>query len=426
MHEGAPGAQAESFIEAGGGVRQGWRTAIGSMICLIVGPSVIASLGFGVFNPYLREAFGWSVADVGWGVSIMAVMVTIVAPLSGILVDRIGARRLILICIPLFGAGFAAMSQFTGALWQFYLAWFLLPVLGVGLWPGSWVKATSGWFDHRLGLAIAIATLGVGLGAAIMPLVINHLAGTRGFRQAYAIIGIGSIVVSWPIAAAFVRDAPRRTTPAGAAMPFDYGAMVRDRAIWLLVAAFLCLGVFSSITLVNMVSVLEVNGMARQRAVIAFSVLGIATIAGRLLCGWLLDRASIRIVMPGFAIPAGLALLAIAQGVAGVPAYACAALLGMLVGAEIDVLGYAVKRFFGLARYGTIYGLVFACFHLGGAVGAFAMGAIQRTTGSFAPGMELGGLGCLLAAFVFIIMPRYRDPDRRAGAPGDTADAVAP
>ena len=412
MHGRADTAEAESFLDPAGGVRPGWRTSLGSMVCLIVGPSVICSLCFGVFVPYLRESFGWSVAQVGWGVSIMAVMVMVVSPLSGVLLDRFGARRLILTCIPLFGGAYAAMSLFTGALWQFYLAWLLLPLIGIGLWPGPWVKATSGWFNRRLGLAIAIATLGVGIGAAAMPIVINAIAETRGWRAAYAFIGLGSIALAWPIAWAFVRDAPRVTTLLEtAAEPFHFGRMLRDRILWQLMAAFVCLGLFSAIALVNLVGVLEVNGMARQAAVVAMSVLGIATISGRLLCGWLLDRLSIRLVVPLFAIPAGLAVFLIAQGATGPAAYVCAFGMGMLVGAEIDVLGYTVKRFFGLARYGTLYGLIFALFHLGGAVGAFSMGALHRTSGSFGPGLWLGSLACLLAALIFSLLPAYRDPD---------------
>lgn len=414
MNAQASGISSESLRDSSGSVRPGWKTSIASMVCLIVGPSVICSLSFGIFVPYLREAFGWTVAQTGWGVSIMAIMVTLIAPLSGILVDRFGTRRLILTCLPLFGLCFAAMSQFSGALWEFYLAWLLLPILGIGLWPGSWVKATSGWFDERLGLAIAVATLGVGLGAAIMPLLINFIAGNWGWRTAYLTIGLGSIALAWPTAALFIHDAPQRIAPRATATGFAWRPVLRDRATWLLVLGFIGLGLFSSIALVNLVSALEANGMTRQAAVISFSVLGMATIFGRLLCGWMLDRVSIRFVLPAFSIPAGLAIVVIERGATGYPAYACAALLGMLVGAEIDVLGYAVKRFFGLARYGTLYGLIFAIFHLGGAVGAFSMGALHRATDSFSAGLLLGSAGCLLAAIAFTLLPPYRDPGAAA------------
>ena len=398
----------ESLRDEGGRVRPGWQTSFASMVCLIVGPSVISSLSFGIFVPYLRDEFRWTVGQAGMAVSIMAVMVTLVSPLSGVLVDRCGTRKLVLTCIPLFGLCFASMSQMSGSLNQFYLLWMLLPILGIGLWPGSWVKATSGWFDRRLGLAIAVTTLGVGLGSAIMPLIINFIAATWGWRTAYLSIGLGSIALAWPTAYVFVKDAPRRLTKRAVTERFAWGPVLRDHATWLLALAFVDLGLFSAIALVNLVSVLEVNGMPRNLAVIAFSVLGIATIFGRLLCGWLLDRLSIRIVLPAFSIPAGLAILALREGAAGAPAYVCAGVLGMLVGAEIDVLGYAVKRYFGLTRYGTLYGSLFAVFHLGGAAGAISMGALYKASNSFGPGLLLGTAGCLLAAAACAILPRYR------------------
>ncbi len=118
-----------------------------------------------MFVPYLRHSFGWSVADISWGSAITEIMVTIVSLLAGVLLDRYGARRMILLCIPAFGLAFAAMSLLGGSLWQFHRGYALLPLIGVGVLPGAWVKVTAGWFDRRLGLAIAVATLGIGFGA---------------------------------------------------------------------------------------------------------------------------------------------------------------------------------------------------------------------------------------------------------------------
>lgn len=395
----------EAFFN-GRGVYAGWQASIGSLFCLIAAPSIVAQLCFGVFVPYLRHSFGWSVADISWGSAITEVMVTIVSLLAGVLLDRYGARRMILFCIPAFGLAFAAMSLLGGSLWQFYLGYALLPLIGVGVLPGAWVKVTAGWFDRRLGLAIAVATLGIGFGAVIMPLIVNHIAETRGWRAAYAIVGLGSIALAWPVAAAFVRDAPARAGP-GRVAPFSYADTARRPVLWLLVGAFVFLGIFSSVALVNLVSVLEGNGMAARAAVGAMSTLGLATMIGRLLCGWLLDRFPLYWVMPVFAAAAGASILTVAGGATGVAAYICAGWMGLLVGAEIDVLGYAVKRFFGSVGFGKIYGLVFAAFHLGGATGAMAMSIGSRLSGGGSgPGLRIGGVACALAALLFLALRR--------------------
>ena len=412
LHAASPGERGEAFLNARGRVAAGWRTCLASMLCLIVGPSTIASLCYGVFAPYLRRAFGWSVGEIGWGTTISEVTVTIASIGSGLLLDRFGSRRLILICAPLFGLSFAAMSMLSGALWQFYLAWVLLPVVGVGLWPGAWVRATATWFERRLGFAVAIATMGIGLGAAIMPVVVDAIAAARGWRAAYALVGLGSVAVILPLAAAFVRDAPssivpRHTRDAIGTPPLPW----RDPALWMLCGAFICLGAYSSIVLVNLVLVLEGGGMRSSAAVGAMSTLGLATIGGRLLCGWLLDRLAMRLLMPAVVLPAAVAVAALALGARGALVYPCAALMGMLVGAEVDVLGYSVKRLFDPARFGTIFSIVFAAFHLGGAGGALAMGAGHDRTGSFAPGLWSAVAACAVAALLFALMPRNRRPD---------------
>ncbi len=98
---------------------------------------------FGALVPYLIADFGWSVTTVSLGGMILSFMIMVVAPVQGLLIDRVGPRALILVSTPLFGLGLAALGLQTGVLWQFYLGWLLLPILGLGLWPGSWVRATG-------------------------------------------------------------------------------------------------------------------------------------------------------------------------------------------------------------------------------------------------------------------------------------------
>ena len=397
----------ETFLDPAGGVSRGWRTSLGAMVCLAAGPGVLLAMAFGTFAPHLRAAFGWSVAEVSSGITILSVMLIVVSLLSGVLVDRFGARRMILPSVPLFGLGFAAMALMDGRLWQFRMAFVILPLLGIGLWPGAWVRATSSWFDRRLGLAVAVTTLGIGLGAAIVPLAANTIMETSGWRAAYAGLGIGSILVVWPVAFLFVRDGARTAGSRTATRLADIAPLFRQRSLWLLMATFVCLGAFSTTTLANLVSALEAKGLSPHTAVGAQAMLGISTIGGRLLCGWLLDRFSIRIVGVGLALPASLALLILSLSTSGTTAMICAPFLGLLIGGELDVLGFAVKRFFGLTHYGILYGLIFALFNVGSATGALVMGATYARTGGYDLGIGIAALAGGVAALFFAVLPRH-------------------
>lgn len=399
-------ADAESFRDVHGRVRTGWAAALASAVGLAFGPSVLQYMTLGVFTPYLRQDFGWSVSQISLAATLLAIMTMIASPLQGLLVDRFGARRIILTCVPLFGLGYAALSQMSGSLWQFYVVWALLPLLGLGLWPASWVKATSSWFDRRLGLAIGIATTGIGLGAMVFPVVIHIVAQATGWRTAFAAIGIGSVVIAWPAAFLYIRD--NGGGGAVAARTEDVQSPARASTFWLLLGAFGLLGLYSVAILVHLVSILEGNGVARATAVAAQSMLGAFMILGRLGSGYVVDKVSVRIVIPAFASVAVIALTGLAAGASGAGAVIAGALAGLLIGAEIDVLGFVVKRYFGLKRYGTLYGVLFAVFQLGGAVGVLALGEMRDASGSYAGGLAMLALACLGSAVLFVFLGPYR------------------
>lgn len=416
---GAAGATAhpESLRDAGGSIRPGWRTAFGSLIGLSFGPSVLQVMSLGVFTPYLRDEFGWGLGQISAAAMILAVMVTIVSPLQGLLVDRFGARRLILVSIPLFGFGYAALSLMSGAIWQFYLGWGLLPLLGLGLWPASYVKATSSWFDARLGLAIGVATVGIGIGAALAPMQIDMLAHGFGWRTAFAVIGLVSVAVAWPIAILFVKDRGRSATLAQERAIEQPTGDHRRATFWILFAAFLLLGLYSTAILVHFVTILEGNGMDRRMAVVAQSTLGVAMMAGRLGSGLLVDRISVRILMPIFAAGAVIALALLSQGVAGGGGFVAAVLIGILIGSEIDLLGFVVKRYFGSRRFGALYGVLFAVFQFGSAAGVIGVGATREITGSYMIGLVALMGACVGAAILFTLLGPYRYGVERGGDP---------
>lgn len=399
-------AAPESLRGPDGRIRPGWRTALASVVGLAFGPSVLQFMSLSICAPYLRQEFDWTMVKISVAATLLAVMTMIASSLQGVLVDRYGARRIILLCLPAFGLGYAALSLLSGTLWQFYLGWALLPLLGVGLWPASWVKATSSWFDRRLGLAIGIATVGIGLGATLFPLVIHWLAEAAGWRSAFAIIGISSVVIAWPVALLNVHDRARDVTPV-TVVERDV-APARAATFWLLFAAFMLLGAYSVAIMLHLVSVLGDNGISRGTAITAQSALGALMIAGRLGSGLVVDRISVRIVVPILAAGAATALFALATGVAGAGAFVAAAFIGLLIGAEIDVLGFVVKRYFGLRRYGTIYGILFAAFQLGGAVGVFLIGRVREQSGSYASGLIGLAVACIGAGVLFTLLGPYR------------------
>jgi predicted MFS family arabinose efflux permease len=303
------------------------------------------------------------------------------------------------------------MGLQTGALWQFYFFWLVLPVLGLGLWPASWVRASAAWFTQRLGFAIGVVNLGIGLGAAALPIIVSEIAERWGWRTSYIALGVSALLITWPIAWRWVHEphAVSGSTRSDTSWEGDRFREARQqRVFWALALAFVLLGFLSGAVLVNHVNILVERGIARETAISLQALLGAAMVVARIGTGWLLDRVHVTIVMPVFAAGAALGFALYAGGATGGLAVLCAVLMGLVVGAELDVLGYAVRRYHGRRAFGSLYGLLFAAFALGSAIGTAGIGFLHSRNGSYDAGLIILALVSLAAALILTRLGRYR------------------
>ncbi|WP_322013654.1 MFS transporter [Paraburkholderia sp. J12] len=422
----------ETLRDGGGHLYAGWRSTFGAAAALSVGASTTTIICFGVFVPYLHRAFGWGIGAIAMAATLISVAIMVISPIQGLLVDRFGARPIILASIPLFGAGYASLSLLSGDIHQFYLMWVLVPLLGFGVWPSSYIKVVSGWFERRLGLAIGVANVGIGVGSVLLPALIGVVASRYGFRTAFVVVGALSVAIAWPCAFFFVHERPRaeRSTarlPGADTVPgLTLGEAWRDGAFWKIVVSFLFLGACSTSLLVNQVAILVDNGASVRTAVAMQSVVGIATLVARLAVGWLLDRASVKLVMPVLALCGAGAMVLYAGGAAGAPGALCAVLIGIMTGAEFNVIGYALRRYCGPRALGALFGCVFAVFQLGGAVGTAVIGYLRGQTGSYHDCLYGLTLATLLTALLFGTLGRYRYLERAPGLPDAPPSAACP
>ena len=382
----------------------GWTVVLASAVALAFGPSTVAVLSLGLFMRPLQADFGWTRTDVALATTIVSYMVVVVSPLQGWLIDRFGVRRVMLPSIPAFALGIAALSLLPPLHWVYYAAWVVIPFLGVGLFPLAYVKAVSGWFRGRLGLALGVTNAGVAVGAMLVPLVVGFLIQGYGWRSAY--LGLGCIVLflTFPIVWLFVRERPVDAPGGEAARPMtgdSFGAAARTPTFALLAVAFLLIGVMNTAMIVHQVPLLVDGGMAPGRAALVQTVFGLFGLFGRLLTGTLLDRFSPTRVMIVFILGGALACGLYAMGAAGDMAFVCAALIGLLFGAEFDVLGYMIKGRFGLKSFGRIYGAIFAVFQFGAGFGAALLHMARDRFGSYAPGLWIF-TGLLVAAAIAV------------------------
>ena len=394
----------------------GWRTVAANCFGLAVGPSCMTILAFGAFIAPLDREFGWGVPAIAVGASIISLMIMLVSPIQGWLVDRFGSRRLVLWSIPIFAPSLCAMYFLPNNLTVFYLAWVVIPACAIGVWPISYLRATAGWFDRRLGLALGITNAGIGVGTMLVPLITAFLIHGYGWREAYLCLGLIAFT-AWPVAFFLLEDPSPRIT--GIAIDGETLAQARGmRPFWIMLAAFFFLGLFTTGVIIHQVRILIDAGIPPQVATAIPAAFGAALIVARVVTGWLLDRVSAIGIMA--VLMFGGAVAAVIWGIGPtVPlAVLCAVLAGAITGAEFDVLSYIIPRYFGRRSFGKIYGIMFAVFQLASAIGVFAIGASRGSFGTYAPAMFSLTVVCLVAALLFSRMGPYRYGTVSHGIPG--------
>jgi len=371
--------------------------AAGVGLALHYGPIIAAT--FGIFFKPLSQEFGWSRAEVSLAFSLSTLVGGGALLVLGRLVDRFGARKVILPSVVLFGLGILSLSFLSPFLWHFYAVYLVLGVVGMGTSPVPYSTVISHWFDKRRGLALALAMSGISLGVFIIAPLAQALISAVGWRQTYMVLGLLIIGGTLPVVGVLFKESPQLmdlepdgVSGADAGTPPQQGQGLSGREAWHTASFWLMAGAFflSSVSfhgcIIHLVPLLTDRGVTPQSAALAISLVATGAFVGRLGCGYLLDRVFAPYVAMGFfgGFALGIGLLWNSTG--GVPAFVAAVPLGLMVGAETDLMAYMVSRYFGLRAFGEIYSYIFAAFVLGAVIGPLLMGAGFDATGFLSAG----------------------------------------
>jgi MFS family permease len=406
---------AETYDETEPGY-EGWRVAGAASVGVFVSFASLLVYTFGVFLKPLAEEFGWSRESVSAAFGIAAMTVAVCSPPLGYLLDRVSPTRIIIPSLVVFGGAFASLSVLTPQLWHLYTVFFVLGVVGNGTAQMAYSRAVSSWFEQRRGTALAVVMSGGAVGAIVLPPAAEALIQSVGWRQACVVLGALVLVVGVPIVARFIRERPvdRRTTTV-----LD-GASVREgltsRVFWILVTVLFAQSIAQNGALTHMAALLTDRGVPASGAALALSAMGAASLLGRLITGWLLDRF--------FAPRVGFCLLSIAAlgtyMLAGAQSLTfgviAAALIGFGMGAEADVTPYILSRYLGLRSFAMLYGFTWTAYAIAGAVGPILMGRAFDLTGSYSTLLTQLAIGTFLIAALLLLMPGYERAFTRAAA----------
>ena len=405
--------------------RRWWIVAVAAF-GLSTSPGQFAYGAFSLFIQPLEQEFGWARADMSLALTLFTLCLAVTLPFIGRLVDRHGSRRVLAPSMLVLGIGLCSLGWWLEALWILLAVYVLLGVLGAGANSPPYMRTVSAWFDRRRGLAIGAAMAGAGLGYAYVPPMVRYINDTHGWRFSFLALGAIIIFVATPLVALFLRDPPMAEAAAksdggeGAARPpgetaGDTWREATGRGVfWMLICVFALLSFSLYGMLAHFKPMLSEMGIPGAEAGWIAGMVGIAVMVSRVVIGYLIDRIfAPRVALVVFLLSSA-GMVALSSGNAPGFAIPAALLLGLSMGAEIDLLAYLAGRYFGLRSFAVIYGLLFSAFLTGTALGPWAYGAAYDAHGSYASMLLIGAGCCAAAALMTGFLPRWSS---RAGAP---------
>ncbi|HWE73021.1 MAG TPA: MFS transporter [Stellaceae bacterium] len=400
----------------------------------IVGPGPILVFSYAVLLRPATQALGVD-RSIFSSASLVSTMVGLIAqPATGWLIDRYGARMIMVPSVLLFALGVSANSLLTANAAVIYLLFVCGNLFSGPASPLAFSIVIARWFDRMRGLALGIALAGIGVGTAVVPQFAAYLVAHYGWRSAYLGIAAAVVVFSWLPVALFIREPPAfdaiRAQQKQRALADQLPGMTARQAFkhwrwWALTISFFLGGVAINGTLAHVVALLGDRGVPIQAAASSLAFAGIALVFGRVIAGWALDRFNgPAIAAFCFAVPI-VGILMLASGAGGLTfAMIATTLCGLGIGAEVDLMAFFLSRYFGLKAYGKIYGVSFACFNLGNTVGALGGSLAFDHLHSYTPAFLIFAGALVVACLLFLTLGAYTYPARReaalpAGEPGE-------
>ena len=308
-----------------------------------------------------------------------------------------------------FGAAIAALGFLTPAIGQFYLICTVIGAVG-NVSQIGFAQLISEWFSDCRGRAFGVVLAGDGLGMTIFPVLAQTFTTHSGWRTAYIVLGSLALAIGLPPTLLYARSPERGS--AGSQSQSHEGSTwregLRSYSFWIIVTVLFLASISMNGAMAHQVPLLTDRGIAAGRAALTVSILGGASLGGRLLTGWLLDRFAGQWVAFVLLMAASAGIFLLARLASFPLACAAAVLLGLGAGGTSNTTPYLLTRYFGLRAFSTLYGLTWTFYAVAGGTGPILLGRVFDRTGSYSSTLTLLAIASVLAATMMLLLPRYR------------------
>lgn len=394
----------------------GWKSLLAATIGTMCGIFTLTNYTQGFFVGPVTSEFGWSAPQFFLSYTVLMCSGLLTGPLIGYIAQRVGLRTVGIVGLIGHSLAYVVLSLNTGSLMLWYLSWALVAILGAGSLPIIWTGVLNNWFTKHRGKAIGITMAGTGLGAFLLPPIVEFLIANHGWRTAYRGIGLGALLISLPIVFALFKEKPDSSTATDGEVMANkvetWGLTTKDamrtKQFWILGAVLFLTVIVVAGLLSNFERIMTEQGFERSSIAQIAAVMGLTVIIGRLMVGALVDRFWAPGVAACFFLVATLGLLIlVGTQVTMATALLVAVMIGLAAGAELDLLAYLTGKYFGPAHYPAIFGLIIAFFTVGAGIAPPLFGMAAQMFQGYGTMLSIS-IGLLLVSILlFLSLGRY-------------------
>ncbi|MDA1372530.1 MAG: MFS transporter [Proteobacteria bacterium] len=313
------------------------------------------------------------------------------------------------------------LLAYVNTVWQLFLVYALF---GTGFSASSLIPATTlitRWFHRRRAMALSIASTGLSLGGVILTPLSVLLVDSLGFEVAAPILGVTFLLGVAPVAWIFLRKDPASmglnidglpddlkadsgSVATGSPRILENGITFRQarggKFFWSISLAYIFL------MMAQVGGIAHQYGLARElltdaQTAVAVAILPIASIVGRLLGGWLVDRMSIRVFAIGMMILQATSLSLLSGGFNIFTLCIGLALFGTTVGNLLMLQPLLIAEAFGVRDYAKIFSVSNLMSSWGTALGPALLGFVYTASENlygvaYAVAATAGAVGMML------------------------------
>lgn len=367
---------------------QNWTVVIFGFLALSLAFSSRAALG--LIMPVWQAEFGWTSSYIsGVGATALVIM-AMVAPFAGRLVDRRGSQFTLNLGMGLLGVGCALVAVMNGRL-MFVIGFAGFSAVGFGIVATHVVAtAVTRGFSVNQGLATGIATSGATGGQFLIVPLIAALLAFASWRWSFGALSLASLALIPCIRTSMRADAAPQDgigrQAVASTLRQDLALIVRTPAFHLLFWSFLICGFTTTgVIETHLLPFASFCGFPPIPSATAYGLLSLVNLFGMIAAGWLTDRVNRPMLLAAIYMLRALTFIFLGSlpGTSIEMLFLFAILFGAVDYSTVPVTAGLVASHVGIRMMGLAMGLISAGHAIGGAMGAFAGGYLFTATRTY-------------------------------------------